>query len=143
MKRLTIDDLKLIAKEREGRFQSTHYVNRRSKVTWECKDGHRWSATVANVKMGKWCPKCAIERRAKKLRSSIEELHKVANARNGRCLAKEYLNGKTHVMWECQNHHRWLARPDSVKGGTWCPICARKNRALTTQKLPNSEQLNG
>lgn len=130
MKRLTIDDLKRIAKNRDGKILSTHYVNRKSKVFWECKDGHRWDATVANVKMGKWCPKCAIEKRAKKLRSTIEELHKIAGERNGKCLSKEYINGKTHVRWECINQHRWMARPDRVKKGSWCPICAGQHQTI-------------
>jgi len=130
LNRLTFDKLTEIAKERNGKILSTHYQNRISKLLWECINGHQWEATLANVVIGKWCPKCAIERRANKLRSSIEELHKIAVARNGRCLAKKYINSKTPVQWECNNNHQWWARPDSIKKGTWCPICAGKKQTI-------------
>jgi thiol-disulfide isomerase/thioredoxin len=29
-----------------------------------------------------------------------------------------------HHQWQCREGHRWEAVPNSVKTGTWCPVCA-------------------
>ncbi|KKK92428.1 hypothetical protein LCGC14_2703010, partial [marine sediment metagenome] len=43
---------------RGGRCLSKVYVNNRTKLEFECSDGHRWWARPGNIQQGKWCPKC-------------------------------------------------------------------------------------
>ena len=128
MKKLTIGEMSLIANDRGGKCLSGHYVNRKTKLLWECANGHQWESTPINIKMGKWCPVCATERRAQKLRLNIEDLQKIATLRNGKLLSEEYINCKTPILWECQYEHQWQATADNVKRGHWCPACARKRK---------------
>ena len=57
--------------------------------------------------------------RLKKLR----ELRKIARDRGGRLLSKEYVNGRTKMLWRCGEQHSWWAWPENIKQGTWCRKC--------------------
>jgi hypothetical protein len=58
-KRLTIDQMHDVARERGGRCLSETYVNSKTLLDWECHVGHVWSATPDNViHRGAWCPNC-------------------------------------------------------------------------------------
>lgn len=47
-----------MAAERHGRCLSPEYVNTKTKMLWECIEGHQWEATPNNVRKGTWCPIC-------------------------------------------------------------------------------------
>lgn len=64
-KRLTIEEMREIAKSRGGQCLSKHYKNAATKLLWECKLGHRWEATPNNIKSGKWCSQCVYLARSK------------------------------------------------------------------------------
>ena len=55
----TIEDMQALAKGRGGRCLSKNYINSITKLEWECKNEHRWSAKPGSVKHGSWCPYCA------------------------------------------------------------------------------------
>lgn len=56
---------------------------------------------------------------------------RLAESKGGRCLSTHYKGVDTHLVWECQYSHQWSATPYAVnKMGTWCPICAGKNRTI-------------
>jgi hypothetical protein len=58
--KLTIEEMRAIAKARGGQCLSERYVNLNTKLQWRCAHGHEWSATPNNVKHAKaWCPVCA------------------------------------------------------------------------------------
>jgi hypothetical protein len=58
-RRGSIEVMKSIAKQREGRCLSDTYLNARSHLKWECKKGHTWKATPDSIKnKNSWCPKC-------------------------------------------------------------------------------------
>lgn len=60
-KKLTIEEMRLIAIERGGKCISIEYINANSKLEWECKYGHRWWALPSSIKITKsWCPHCHI-----------------------------------------------------------------------------------
>ena len=117
----TIEDMQEIAKSRGGKCLSKKYVNSKTKLKWECVEGHQWSATPRRVS---WCPECATQRSADARRSSIADMRAVAKSRSGKCLSKTYKNQNSILEWECANGHRWNATAGSVYNqGTWCPEC--------------------
>ena len=120
-----IEDFQKIAEDRGGKCLSPKYVNTRTKLEWECKNGHKWKATPKSIKNGTWCPKCAIVN----LKSTIKKMQQFAIRKGGKCLSEEYVNAKTKLEWECKKGHRWFATPDNVtrERGTWCPKCALEN----------------
>ncbi|NOZ81188.1 MAG: zinc-ribbon domain-containing protein, partial [DPANN group archaeon] len=119
MMKLTIKEMQSLAKFRGGKCLSKEYIDGKTNLEWKCKKGHTWKATPNNVKRGTWCPYCANT-----VKSSIEEMHKLAKNRSGRCLSRKYINSKTKLKWQCINGHIWMAIPSDLKQGQWCPRCS-------------------
>ena len=117
--RLTIQHMRHLAETRGGRCLSDIYVNSASKLLWECSKGHQWTAAPSHIQQGEWCLKCSGS-----AKSTMQEMHRLAESRGGRCLSDTYVNRKTHLSWECREGHRWKAMPNHVKNGHWCPVCA-------------------
>lgn len=55
-KRLTIEEMRHIAEKRGGKCLSNAYINNRTKLLWQCSDGHQWFAAPHKIKSGQWCP---------------------------------------------------------------------------------------
>ncbi len=121
MRKITIKDMQKLAECKEGKCLSEKYINAHAKLKWQCKEGHNWEATSHLIKRGKWCPYCAGNARL-----TIEEMQKIAENREGKCLSEEYINTLTKLKWQCKEEHIWEARANDIKRGSWCPICARK-----------------
>ena len=61
----------------------------------------------------------------------------------GECLLEIYENRVTPLRWRFERGHEWLACLASVcTGGTWCPICAGKQR-LTLELALDLARRNG
>ena len=56
-----------IAEKRGGKCLSTKYKDVKTKLLWECEYGHRWETTPANIRKGRWCPKCGYKIAGKKI----------------------------------------------------------------------------
>jgi hypothetical protein len=132
-KTLTIEEMKILAKEQGGKCLSQEYVNNYTKLLWECAEGHQWEAIPSNIKRAHWCPVCA---ECKKL--TLQEMQMLARKRGGKCLSQEYINNYTKLLWECAEGHQWEAIPNSINEGHWCPICAGRKEKLT---LPEMQML--
>ena len=76
-----------------------------------------------NVSKGSWCPECAHRKRL-----TLREMRVLAERRGGECLSDRYINNRTKLAWRCATGHQWEAAPGLVKGGRWCPYCARVAR---------------
>ena len=61
----TIEHMRELAEEHWGRCLSTVYVNGKTKLKWQCSEGHVWETTPTAVKSGQWCGICAIVARRK------------------------------------------------------------------------------
>lgn len=126
----TIEEMKQVAIRRGGKCLSKHYVNRDSKLRWECARGHQWDATPVSVVKGKhWCPHCAGT-----VKGSIEDMRHYAHQHGGMCLSKSYTNAQTKLLWQCADGHKWEATPNAIQGGQWCPYCAG-NAKLTIKMM--------
>ncbi len=55
----TIEDMKILAKEKNGKCLSTLYINGKTNLLWQCKLGHEWKANPTDIKQGQWCPICS------------------------------------------------------------------------------------
>lgn len=116
------------------------YTNAHSKLKWRCSKGHEWEASYANVNYGKWCPYCAVTRRADLRRTTKQELDIIAANKDGKCLS-EYTNVNDKILWECKFGHQFKAFLTNVKSDHWCPYCS-KNAKLdinTMQELAKSK----
>ena len=121
-------NLQNLASKNGGLCLSTKYVSAKTKLLWQCAQGHTWETAPSNINQGHWCPKCAGN---KKL--TISEMHSIAKQRGGKCLSTHLKNSETPIKWECAKRHIWYARPNTVKGssnrkGTWCKKCFHLSR---------------
>lgn len=126
--RLSLDAMVEIASSRGGRCLSTKYVNVGTHLRWKCEAGHKWTATPASIRSGKWCPCCVHNQRLE-----LKAMHRLARRREGKCLSTVYINNREPLLWECRRRHRWKATPTNVKGGkrkrgTWCLECYNLRR---------------
>ena len=132
-RKLDLEEMREIARERGGRCLSTVYVNGQIPLLWECKRRHRWMARPANVRSGArrkgtWCLECYNFRRVFRARQSMEAMGELAVSREGKCLSAEYSGSKTKLTWECASEHRWTAPPRAIIQGNWCPAGAHNRR---------------
>jgi hypothetical protein len=56
----------------------------------------------------------------------------LATGRGGECLSDAYGTSAHPMRWRCKRGHAWAASPANIKGGSWCPVCARVERSNHT-----------
>jgi hypothetical protein len=115
----SIEEMRTLAMARGGVCISSEYVSSKTKLIWQCAQGHRWQALPTSVVQGTWCPLCAHNQPI-----GLSQLQEIATSRGGLCLSEEYLNERTALLWRCSSGHKWKATPSKVKRGSWCPLCA-------------------
>ena len=115
----TQDDLKQLARAKGGKLLSKDFAGAKEKLLWQCKKGHKWSATGHGVARGSWCPTCAGQPTI-----SIIDMKELATSHGGVCLSTEYISAKDKLSWRCSQGHEWKAMPSSIRNGkSWCRIC--------------------
>ncbi|MEK9207750.1 MAG: hypothetical protein AAB922_04660 [Patescibacteria group bacterium] len=123
--RLDIERMQELANKHGGKCLSIKYINAGTELKWQCANGHVWESTPNKIQQGRWCAKCS-----RRFPLDMKEMQKIAKKKGGKCLSTVYINARTKLKWRCSQGHEWEAIPDSVKRGTWCPICARKRVGL-------------
>jgi hypothetical protein len=113
-----LDEARELATGRGGLCLSTAALNRKTRLTWRCSEGHSWVAQLGHVKRGTWCPHCAGT-----CSLTVADMRLLAAARGGSCLSDKYVNNSTPLQWRCSEGHEWWARAQDVRR-TWCPYCA-------------------
>jgi hypothetical protein len=143
-KKLTIIDIRRIARQKKGKCLSNSYVNIDHKLKWRCKEGHIWFASPYSVINRKsWCQKCKLREIAESRRLGIEKMQKLAKKKRGRCLSTKYFNSKTPLKWQCKKGHFFEQTPDKVKRGRWCPECSSRKRHTLEEMKKIAEKYGG
>jgi len=124
-----------------SKIRSTTYINRKTKVSVQCAEGHNFEITPSHIKSGNWCKECAVdarklnpnekERALEDLRTVVEEKHP-----GSKILSTEYVNAKKKLEVQCVKGHNFKANPNSIKNGYWCKDCAVDARKLN----PNEKE---
>lgn len=122
----TIQQMMALASAKGGRCLSESYENSRSRLRWACAAGHKWETQASVVISGHWCPKCEKLRLGRKYALTLSEIQQTAKKRGGECLSDTYLNVRQKLTWLCASGHTWQANANSVRRGSWCPVCGRK-----------------
>jgi len=114
------------ARSKGGRFLSSEYKDNRSKLIWECQEGHVWESSASSVvSQGTWCPTCAGN-----LPKSLGDLRKVAEARGGKLLSQSFSNVDATYDFECSRGHHFSNRyTHVVSRGQWCPTCNKGSKS--------------
>jgi len=69
----TIERMQALAAARDGRCLSDKYIDQDTKLLWECEKGHQWWTRPASVRGGSWCPQCAWDENAARMRSEAKD----------------------------------------------------------------------
>ena len=123
-----IERMRKIARERGGECLSDEYVGAAIKLRWRCANGHEWSAPPAAISEGHWCRRCGWQLPYSRARLTIEIMRETAAERGGKCLSDTYHGNKVPLRWRCARGHTWMAHPNRVRQGAWCPSCAHSAR---------------
>ena len=119
-----IGELQAIINSKGGKLISTEYINEKTYMKIECKEGHQWEAQPSNIKQGKWCPICS-----RGITRSIKRLEVIVNQKQGYFNPNDYINNYTEIEFECDKGHKWRTLPSHIQQGSWCPKCNNKNRS--------------
>ena len=121
--RRSIDDMHELATAKGGKCLSDKYRGNKSKLRWQCSEGHVWEAIPNSIQQGQWCRDCAG-----KTPGTIEEMRELAESRGGKCLSVAYVNKETKLRWQCAEGHEWESSPGNINHlKSWCPICSQGN----------------
>ena len=91
-KKKNIYDMQQIAETRGGKCLSKEYVNNKTKLKWQCNEGHLWEAVPSSVATRTWCPVCSRNKSNDPNNLKIEEMQSIAQKRQGKCLSEKYVD---------------------------------------------------
>lgn len=132
-----IESMEKILKEKNGKLLSENIANRTSLLQWRCECGNVWNAPWHRIIKGGWCFKCDRASTGKLKRKTVDDMKILAEKKGGKFLSNEYTNALTKHKWECSEGHQWMAKPNHIQQGQWCPSCyniKRANKFELTQK---------
>lgn len=116
-----------LAEEKGGKVISSKYERMHAKMTFQCKEGHTFSAKCHDVRQSNsWCPKCAGNQRL-----TAADCQAIAGQRDGEFLSKDYIGMDLDHSWCCASGHVFQQTPlNVIHNGSWCPICTKAANKL-------------
>jgi hypothetical protein len=117
-------ELQALARTHGGVCRSTSSKHRLEHLRWRCASGHEFTRTLADVRRGRWCLRCRG-----RMRWSLAELQRLAEARGGACMSRRYVNSQAPMRWRCAEGHTWSTSANHVVRGSWCGRCSTRTRA--------------
>lgn len=123
----TLKQVTDLAASRGVEVPSSAYGSRVDRLSLRCRAcGYAWEASAASLLSGHGCRMCGHAAGARKrlAPNRLAELHDLARARAGACLAEEYRGMQHSLPWRCAFGHEWRQTPATVIRGSWCPECS-------------------
>lgn len=134
--RYSIDECESYANKQGGKLINAKTASRRNWV-WECRNGHRWTASPSQViGLRTWCKRCqTYEVRAHEIKEALQK-------KGIQIVSGEIKNAASRLQLKCSNGHLWEASLMSVKMGG-CPLCAGNVRLDLSQAKMVAESKGG
>lgn len=130
--RLAIKDANDEAEKRGWKCLSVIYKNNSDPLEWECQFGHRWFASLNNIKKGNGCRYCCG-----KHWHSLDEAKETASQHNCDCLSEEYKDCDSKLRWKClicgEEWNRSLY--DACYYDRWCGRCSQNIKSKSQRLL--------
>ena len=79
-----------------------------------------------------------------KFKYTIDDMHRIAKERGGKCLSKKFLGVTEYLEWDCENssHPPFPATPNSViNSGTWCRLCGEEKKGRELRPVRDVEEI--
>jgi hypothetical protein len=61
---------------------------------------------------------------------TLQAMQQLAESHGGRCLSDTYVNSWSKLLWQCVKGHQWIATPNGIQQGSWCPVCGHGRGGL-------------
>lgn len=108
---------------------------------FRCRQGHEWLRAGGNHTKHPACMECFKQQvSARQIKpGNLDKLHELARQRGGVCLSSTYHGTAARYAFRCALGHEWLARPQTIKAGSWCPPCDEAARGMA-MRLPDGLQ---
>jgi len=132
--RYTVKDAKEIAHLKDGKCLNDIYKVR---LDWKCRRGHRFTASIPDVKAGSWCKACSHLDQLLKLKKIVKE-------KKGSFDESKYKTTKVAIEFTCEEGHSWKVKPSGVLGGSWCRKCFNLYKAgkhFRINRLPDAKRI--
>lgn len=126
-RRTPIQDVERLCNGLSLRLHGTDLKASRLYYVVSCNSGHTWLTDLKRLKDGRGCQKCSAKISGDRLKLTLEQVQASAAARGGRLLSQRYQRSGVRLLWECGTGHRWLANANSIRSGSWCPVCAGRH----------------
>lgn len=124
MAETTAEKLDEIVAAKGGRRLRTSCTNTKSKVRLMCQQGHTWVVQARSILYeDSWCPECSQLQK----NMGMDGVRELAEKYGGRCLAKNYVNNRQMLEWECGEGHVFKRPTYKVQAGQWCFTCQQAN----------------
>ena len=105
--------------EKEGyKLLSEEYVDSKTKLKYECPEGHKHSISWNNWRQGQRCFYCSNN-----AKPSIEFIRQYFENKGCVLLTEVYINAQQKLEYICANGHRHEIKWNHFKDGSRCPIC--------------------
>jgi very-short-patch-repair endonuclease len=119
-----------IAKQNGGKCTDIEYVNKKTRMNFECKKNHKFKITPTRlITNNAWCHSCKVGKR------SIKEMHDFAKTHNGECLSDEYITLISPLDWKCENGHTFTQKPQSmIAKNNFCIKCKVNKKNIDRMK---------
>jgi hypothetical protein len=116
----TIEDMRDLAKSKNGECLSNKYISGDEKLEWCCEHGHKWQATPQSILNSRtWCPKCAGN-----VKFTLSEAISIGKKRELALLSENYINNMSPLDWKCKNGHIFSSSIINIRERKEsCPIC--------------------
>jgi hypothetical protein len=115
-----------LANSKGGTCISKNYINQNTPLKWKCLQCSLiWEQTPKNIKKGKWCPTCSIEKRGKKALKSDEIISKLEKL-GFDTDAVGYKDSRSKINVKCKNcHFSWYVKVNNLLNRGKCIHCGR------------------
>lgn len=77
----------------------------------------------------------------KKQEKYYQKLVDIAKSKGGKVISELYMGAKVHMTFECDKSHNWDTTPDTIKRGSWCGVCYKKEFGKRSRIRPTIEIL--
>jgi hypothetical protein len=121
-----LERLRDMSLRRGGALLSRHYIDDATLLRFRCAERHEWMQAPGKVKQGRWCPQCAIARRAAARKApAIAKLRLLVARRGGVIVAPDYVNSQTKLLYRCAQGHEWETGSERHSPGPLVPDMRR------------------
>ena len=121
----------LISSQADGFDPTLFTAGSNKKVSWICKDGHRWTSVVSDRSRGQGCPYCSGNKVQKGLNDLFTTHPNIANQASGWDPSTLSKGSHKNVEWVCEQGHIFKATiKDRTTDESGCPVCSNHQLLL-------------